>query len=347
MTYRQLFILAILLLAYSSYAQKVPFYATLDALKKAPHSTTYKDDRDSIRELAHDFADSLIDHADTRSHFELALDIYSRQLIDGRQGPAHDILGSPSLKYQHKSGFYIALNIEAYKLIFKQYKITKHPADTVLASIDKTVADVIPSIGFSRTFFDYWDVDASFEHTFLFYGNDRNYLATAFNLSTAFNFWDYIKAGVDYSILFGGSAKTPAKEKQYSNILAFDLSHDFKIYRFIGATIFTIQPMLTVDVGNDNLVRGRLLARDINGGLTITNPIDDFFGLLNVEGAVNIEYRIKNLSIELMPRVAIPFNVVPANATETAPFRNNTSTGANFYFAASIKYNFRFWKEKK
>ena len=348
MTYRQTFSLVLLLWAYTCYAQKIPYYATLDTLKKAPHSATYKDDRDSIRELAHDFADSLIEHADTRTHFELGLDFNTRQLISGRLGPAYNVIGSPSLKYQHKVGLYIALGLDVYRIKNRQVNISRHPVSIDTVSVDKVVADIIPSIGYSKTFFEKWDIDVSLEHTFMLYGKDPNYLATSVNISTGFDFWDYIKANVEYNLLLGGSSKTPSAEKKYSNILAFELCHDFKIYRFLGATIFTIQPMATVDVGNDNYVRGKLLSKDQDGGIVISKPLtDDFFGLLNVEGAVNIEYRIKNLSVELMPRVSIPFNVVPANATEATPFRNNKSTGAIFYFAATIKYNFRFWKEKK
>ena len=347
MTYR-FYYLFLLFISFTAFAQKIPYYTTLDSLKKTGNTPVDNDIRDSIRELAHDYADSIIDHFNNRSRFELSLDITSRQLIFGRQGPAHDIIGSPALRYQHRVGFYIALGLDVYRLKYKQINITRHPLHLDTTAVDKIVADVIPTIGYTKTFFDKWDVDISLGHTFISYGKDVNFLATELNISNGFDFWDYITANISYSLLLGGSSQTPATEKQYSNILSFELNHDFRIYRFIGATIFSIQPSLSVDVGNDNYVRGRILAREQNGGLTASKAIvDDFFGLLNVEGAVNIQYRIKNLAIDLMPRVAIPFNVVPANALDAATFRNNQSRGAIFYFAASIRYNFRFWKEKK
>jgi hypothetical protein len=150
-----------------------------------------------------------------------------------------------------------------------------------------------------------------------------------------------------YSLLFGGSSNTPASEKKYSNIITAGISHDFKIYRFLGSKVFTISPKFQVDAGNDNYTRNRLLARNQNGGLEIIKPVtDNFFGLLNLEGSVNIDYRIKNLEVYVNPRVAVPFNVVPFNATIPSKYRNNTTAGPIFYVGAGIKYLFRFWKEQ-
>jgi hypothetical protein len=201
------------------------------------------------------------------------------------------------------------------------------------------------TLGFERTFYEWWSLDAYFDHTFIFYGANRNYLATTFNLNNSVNVLDYISLDVYYSIYFGGPA--PAREKQYSNILSFGLSHDFKIYRFLGAKVFTITPEFLTNVGNDNYVRNRLLARDENGGLTLTKPAtDNFFGLLDLEAGINFDYRIKNLQIYIDPRLAIPFNVVPTNATSTAPYRNNDPDKPLFYVTAGVKYLFKFWKEK-
>jgi hypothetical protein len=97
---------------------------TVDSLKEL-----YKDIKDSIRDEVHDYVDSLIEHMDKCSHFELAVDMTSRQLIDGRYGPATGAVGSPSLKYVHKSGFYTMFNTDEYDLDSTSKHLSKndHP----------------------------------------------------------------------------------------------------------------------------------------------------------------------------------------------------------------------------
>ncbi len=344
--------------------QKLPLFHTLDSLKKVekdtmnaillakvPHKTIlsiiekYDDKVDDIRDAARDAADSVMDHMDKCSHFELGFDFASRQLIYGRKGPAYGVEGLPNLKYMNWTGIYGQFNTDDYKLVYQQAKVARKPLMVDTVTTDKIENDIILTLGFARTFYEWRDLDAYLNHTFIFYGSDRNYLATTFNLNNSVNFFDYITFDVYYSLYFGGPA--PAKEKKYSNVLTFGLSHDFKIYRFIGAKVFTITPEFLTDVGNDNYVRNRLLARDENGGLTLTKPaVDNFFGLLNLEAGLNFDYRIKNLQIYIDPRLAIPFNVVPTTATSTAPYRNNDPDKPLFYVTAGIKYLFKFWKEK-
>ena len=363
---RYLLLIALLATHTYSFGQKVKQYAALDSVKKvqtlsisviktsqAPKHTIdslkdlYKEVKDSMRDEVRDHVDSLIEHMDKCSHFEVALDIASRQLIDGRSGPANGVVGSPSLKYVHKSGFYAMFNTDEYKLIYKQASIQKRPPKIDTTTINKIESDITLTAGFARTFWEKWDLDASLDHTFIFYGKDKTYLSNSFNLNNSFDFWSYISVDLYYSLLFGGSSNTPASEKKYSNIITAGISHDFKIYRFLGSKVFTITPEFLVDAGNDNYVRNRLLARNQNGGLDIIKPAtDNFFGLLNIEGSINIDYRIKNLEIYVDPRVAVPFNVVPFNATNPSAYRNNTTAGPIFYVTTGVKYLFRFWKEQ-
>jgi hypothetical protein len=347
------------------YGQKIQLYSTLDSVKKAQAislaqiresnapagsidslKSNNKDIKDSIRDEAHDIADSLMEHMDYCSHFEIGFDLASRQLINGRRGPAAGVVGTPSVKYIHKTGIYAMLNTDEYKLQYRQLSIQKRPLRADTTTVNKTESDVTLTAGFIREFWQKWDLDAYLDHTFIFYGQDRNYLSSSFNVNNSFDFWSYISLDVYYSLLFGGSSKTPANEKKYSNLITLGLSHDIKIYRFIGAKVFTISPGFLVDVGNDNYVRNRLLAREQNGGLDIvkTKP-DNFFGLLNLTGSINIDYRIRNLDVYVDPQVAIPFNVVPTNALSAAPYRNNTTSGPIWYVTAGIKYLFKFWKE--
>ena len=346
-------------------AQRIPQFHALDSVKRVEKDTLislakakapskiiaaitdkYDSIIDDLRDDARDAADSVIDHMDKCSHFELGFDFASRQLIYGRRGPAHAVEGIPSLKYMNWSGFYTMFNTDDYKLEYKQGKVLqKKPlkVDTVL--VNKIENDIVLTLGFARTFYEWWDVDLYANHTFIFYGQYKNYLATTFNFNNSVNILDYLTIDIYYSLYFGGPA--PPKEVKYSNAFTFGLSHDFKIYRFIGARVFTITPEFLTDVGNDNFVRNRLLARDANGGLSLTKPaVDNFFGLLNLEAGLNFDYRIKNLQIYVDPRVAIPFNVVPTTATSTAPYRNNDPDKPLPYITVGIKYLFKFWKEK-
>jgi hypothetical protein len=362
----RLFYLTLFLIAcIASSGQRIPQYATLDSVKKTQklaetdlspplHSVHeidsvkefYSNIKDSLRDRAHDYADSIIDHMDKCSHFELGFDFASRQLIYGRKGPATSIVGSPSLKYIHRTGIYAMFNTDEYGLQYKKLSIQKRPAKIDTVNIDKIESDIILTAGFARTFWERWDVDASFDHTFIFYGQDKNYLSTGFNVNTSYDFWSYISLNVYYTILFGGKSKSSASDKAYSNLISIGLSHDIQIYRFLGAKVFTITPEFIADMGNDNYVRNRLLARNENGGLTVAKPTsDNFFGLLNLEGSLNIDYRIKNLEVYIDPRVAIPFNVVPVNAVSPVPYRNNKTTGSIVYVTVGVKYLFRFWKE--
>ncbi len=341
---------------------KYRLFHTLDSLQKvekdalaaangASKTTTYLSNKyddiiDDLRDSARDYADSVMDHMDKCSHFELGFDFASRQLIYGRKGPAYGVEGLPNLKYMNWTGVYGMFNTDDYKLVYEQTKVLRKPPRIDTAITNKIENDIVLTAGFARTFYQWWDMDAFLDHTFIFYGSNKNYLATTFDFNNSVNFLDYITLDIYYSLYFGGPAPA-AKEKTYSNVFTFGLTHDFKIYRFLGARVFTITPEFITDVGNDNYVRNRLLARDENGGLTLAKPaVDNFFGLMNLEAGVNFDYRIKNLEIYIDPSVDIPFNVVPAGAATTAPYRNNEPDKPIPYVTVGIKYLFKFWKEK-
>lgn len=345
------FLILISILYLSCSAQKLPQYRTIDSLKTEARARPDRDLIDSLKEQAHDMADSIMDHMDNSSHFEIGAAFASNQLYTGRRGPASGMVGSPQILYQHKTGFYISLGLDIYQLQYRRLSLVPvgTRVDTSIKNASKIEPDVIPTIGFQRTFFDKWDLDVSLDHTFIFYGGDRNYLATSFNLRNSFDFWSYITATVDYTLLFGGSGRTARSEMKYSNILTFEVLHDFKVYCRPGVGIFTISPICDVYAGNDNLTRNRIKARDINGGLsdqTSAALADKFFGLLDVEAAIRLDFRIKNLNIYLCPRVAVPINVVPATASSAAPYRNNKASSPMWYAEAGFRYLFRFWKEK-
>ena len=313
------------------------------------YTKQYADIIDSIREEAHDCADSIMEHMDRFSHFEIGLDIYSNQYYYGRLGPAAGAVGSPSLKYTHKTGLYAMFNMDIYDIKYKGIK-KNHPTDTV--SNQKIEPDVILRAGFDRTFFDKWNVELFYDHTFIFYGSDRILLSNTFDINTSFDFWDIMQAGVEYQLLFGGASNDPTNRK-ISHILTFDLSKDFRIYRLPGAAILSIEPEIQSNIGNDNISRSRVVARNKYGGLDVPQVYDNFFGLLDVEASLNLVYRLKNLELSFSPNLLIPFNVIPSSlpptlttAAQLAPYRQNQMQPPIFYATVGIKYLFKFWKEQ-
>ena len=350
--------------------QKITLYHSLDSVKKIEQRVTdslkqtkasnntihtytkqYTEIIDSIRDEAHDCADSIIEHMDRFSHFELGVDMVSNQYYYGRRGPAAGAVGSLSLNYVNKTGLYTMFNTDIYDIKYSAIRIKKlGKQDTI--SGQKTEPDITLTAGFLRTFFEKWNVELYYDHTFIFYGTDKNLLSNTLDLSTGFDFWDYITAKVEYQFLFGGASTDPAKRKQ-SNVLTFDLYKDFKIYRLPGAAVLSIEPEIISNVGNDNLSRSRVIARNRHGGLDVPQVYDNFFGLLDAEAALNINYRIKNLELSLSPHLVIPFNEIPTSlppsvttSAQLAPYRQNQMQAPIFYATVGIKYLFKFWKEQ-
>ena len=141
--------------------------------------------------------------------------------------------------------------------------------------------------------------------------------------------------------------------KKTSSFLLFDLYKDFKVYRLPGSATLSIGPEIQTYVGNDNLARSRVIARNRHGGVEVPELYDNFFGLMDIEAAVNIEYRIRNLGISFTPLVAIPFNEIPTNlpptvtqASQLSQYRQNQMQAPIFVATAGIKYYFKFWKER-
>ena len=366
------FALSVLLLLClcSASAQKIELYTKLDSIKAKQKTNLSllrtlipdnkalktikkqdKDVRDSIRDLAHDCADSIIEHMDRFSHIELGLDMTSNQYYFGRRGPAAGVQGDPSLKYFNKTGLYAMFNADIYDIKYSLIKQTKTgKLDTVAGQ--KTESDLTFTAGWARTFFDKWDLEAYYDHTLIFYGTDKNLLSNTVDLNTAFDFWNCITAKVEYQFLFGGASKDPIKKKTSSYFL-FDLSKDFKIYRLPGSAVLSIGPEIQSYVGNDNIARSRVIARNRLGGVGVPELYDNFFGLMDIEAGVNIEYRIKNLGISLTPLVVIPFNEIPTTlpptitqASQLSQYRQNQMQPPIFYATVGVKYYFKFWKER-
>ena len=91
----------------------------------------------------------------------------------------------------------------------------------------------------------------------------------------------------------------------YSANINISLRKDFAFYNIIGAKVFTITPDINFLFGHDN--NTQILSPFRKPGSIVSS--DKFFGFLNVEPGVTVNWRIRNLEIFGAFHLAIPFNV--------------------------------------
>jgi hypothetical protein len=308
------------------------------AIKAAKHNEAATDDqinnlldqRDSLKDIEYTKIDHLLDRVDRSSHFELGTDITSKSYMAGRPSVVKGPIIAPGLAFYHRVGPYVYLSTQQY-------------TDSRFKSVP--IPEVDFGFGFQRELVRNWNVDISYGHAFLNYGGNltRKLLSNNFSIATSYNFFDYITVGIYYDALFGGTKRTPVAEK-HANQLGFGIEHDFYLYHFIGARRFTITPSALINLGSDNFLylRNRGVTEQASGRPDLSTIQQTFWGLLDVEAAVNFDYRIKNLDIYASPIFAMPFNV--PNATNPT-VRDNTGKPV-VYASFGIKYLFRAWKGK-
>jgi len=121
--------------------------------------------------------------------------------------------------------------------------------------------------------------------------------------------------------------------------IALSLRKDFVLYKFIGAKVFTITPAFNVYFATDNLafVRQRTAAEQKHGALgQYTTAIDNFFGFVDMEPSLTVDWRIRNFDISVTPVLAIPFN----QFDYTSNTRVENPKQYRFYVHAGVKYLF-------
>jgi len=316
--------------------KKIAFTKT--AIKAAKHNSSSTDEqinnlldqRDSLKDIEFTKIDHLLDRVDRASHVEISTDILSKNYIAGRPSNIKGPVIAPGIAFFHRVGPYVYLSTQQY-------------TDARLKSV--AIPELDFGLGFQRELVENWFFDISYGHAFLNYGGNatRKLLSNNFSVATSYNFFDYITAAVYYDALFGGTKKTPVAEK-HANQLGFALEHDFYLYHFIGARRFTITPSAMVNFGSDNFLylRNRGVSEQGSGKLDLSTIQQTFWGLLDVEAAVNFDYRIKNLEVYASPIFAMPFNVPNAS---NATIRDKTGK-PSIYANVGIKYLFRAWKGK-
>jgi len=301
------------------------------------------------RELKLEKADSLLTIVSGSSHLEISTDFYSRVIYDGRVFSRNAVSLMPGIRYKYRLGFYAELSMYNYFPYDSTFKV---PVDQVNLMA-----------GFTHKIIRHWYVDVSYTHWFLEYGkedvkvadgngetlqyNSRTLMDNIFDLNTRYNFFNCVDATVDFSFMFGADVNTVLKKRvintshETATTLNFDLRKDFPIYIITKKlnSVLSIGPEFLIGCGSENAFK-RVNADAINlkearGSVQQIN----FWGLLDLEPALNVDWQLRNFDFTFSPRLAVPYNVNPA-------VHDNKPGNVVPYVTAGIKYMFRIKKGK-
>ncbi|HWB62777.1 MAG TPA: hypothetical protein VG603_04640, partial [Chitinophagales bacterium] len=279
--------------------------------------------------------DTTVYNMDHSSHCEVGVGFASRILINGRDVDVKGVGFYPVGEYIHKTGFYVGAGMSFY-------------TDSTLAHA-APVPSAVLTAGYSHLFFKRWLLGASYAHTFINYGStdSRTLLSNNFTLATAVDMWKRLVLTAAFGVDFSGikDKSAPGFEKRSYDV-ALTLRKDFVIYKFIGAKVFTITPAFAAYFATDNMafIRERSVAEQQLTGLgRFTIAIDHFFGFVNMEPSLTLDWRIRNLDIMVMPALAIPFNTFDYTINQ----RVHNPKEYRFYVDAGIKYLFCIKKKAK
>jgi hypothetical protein len=287
--------------------------------------------------------DTSVADMDRRSHVEVGLDFASKVLVNGRYCILTDYRSVsdnklhyyyqkgveffPSLTYFHKTGLYFGLSATFYTDTFITRKTD--------------VPIILPTAGFQRTFFKRWTVGAGYTRAFLTYGSavSRRLMDNTFSLNTGIDIWKKLIFSAGISAYWSSlhSRLLPSDEKRSVEI-TLTLKKEFLIYHFLGAKIFSIVPAINAYVASDNrsYVRAAQIADGAKDSVIQKAGISNFFGFLDLEPSLLLDWRIRNLDIYVLPTLAIPFYVYD----EQTSMRVENPHFYRFYMQAGIKYLF-------
>lgn len=278
------------------------------------------------------------------SHAEVSFNASGPVLSNGRASGLTGAMLSPSAMYYHKMGFYTTFGMNFF-------------TDSTIRHSTK-VPSLYISPGFYRNFFNRWGFGIGYTRSFIFYGLpvQRGMLNNSISLYNSFNFWGYltlsVNAGVSWSSnLYSkkymriGSHKVYYKTittdagQGFSANIGINLQKDFSFYNVLGAKVFTITPDFYLLFGRDN---STLITRAVNRpGIAIT--ADRFFGLLDIEPGLTLNWRIHNLDIFGAFHCAIPFNEYNSDAG----YRVKNPRQYYPYGEGGVKYLFTVKKKRK
>jgi len=300
------------------------------------------DEKDSIIDNAKDILDSLEEIEDHKinaalhqlskpSHFDFDHSITNKNYINGRPSPIVGMSYNPSILFKHNSG------------IYTQFMIYQYPEDV---NINNAIPEWDIMVGFEKSVTENLYLDMNYTYSKLTYGTkaSQQLMANNLTLSGSYDF-DIISLGSDFMYLYGGGTNLPSQQRQ-STLVNFYIDKEFSFNHLLGSYYCSLDPELTIDMGNDNLfqVRKKLAGEQViinKKGKTVPAAIvDNFWGLLGVDASLNLSYKIRNFKFYFSPHYIVPYNVLND--------KNVRQMGAStniFYFTTGITYRFKLWNE--
>lgn len=273
------------------------------------------------------------------SHVEVGLDFVSRILSNGRASGINGVGFMPSVMYYQRLGFYGS--VSAY---FFTDSALRKSAPVPLLNL---------TAGYYTTVLKRWGMGIAYNRSFAFYSDtfQQGILNNSFTVTTGYNFWNYITLSASSSVSWSGNLNKKNKYiflpppapfmppqrisfdsytkllgQEYALNLLVSLRKDFSFYNILGSKVFSITPELNFLFGQDNSIL--LFNRKIVN--------DKFFGFLNLEPALSVDWRIKNVEIYAGARLAIPFNQLntTTNTRELNPknYYPYAQAGAKYLF---------------
>ena len=326
----------------------IPSFINFDSLSlddKAlltKYKDVFEDDFHDFLDIFNDSPKSKIDTTvydmDRSSHVEVGLDFVSSNLINGRLTGISGVAFNPSVAYYHKTGLYFSISPGFYT----------DPA--IVKATDVPLVNL--SVGYLHTFFKRWFLGVGYSRSIVTYGStvSRRLLDNTLSLSTSVDIWKHIIIGAGGDIYWSSihSRLLPETEK-FSSQIVLNVRKEFFIYKFIGAKVFTITPALNFYFGDDNrAISKQLGSTEVKGDSATKKQItkviaNNYFGFLDIEPSVAIEWRIRNLDIYATPTLAIPFNTLDTKTDN----RTLNPKIYRFYIQAGIKYLFCVRKKRK
>lgn len=314
-----------------------------------------------LRQMRKKPIDTTVALMNTKSHVEITTDVQGPIYANGRNVGLSGAAFFPSVLYYHKTGLYAAGALGFYTDSFMR-KAAKLP----VASL---------SAGYYKNFFRYWTFSAGYNRSFLMYADSfySGLLNNSLSISNSYNFWGYVTLTANVAASWSSNLLrnkllklSPVNSRSFKQVtqdyrqayamyLHLNLSRNFTFFNVLGAKVFSITPSFSAQFGHDNQA---FILRNITTQQqqqppkpgqpppppsTPTLQYNNFFGLLNLQPSLSLDWRIRNLEIYAGCYLAIPFN----DYNTTTQIRTVNPKKYYPFGQGGIKYLFRVQKIKK
>ena len=253
------------------------------------------------------------DVEENTTNVEASMQYMNKAAFSGRDYMVNSLLLSPSVSFNHKSGF--SLGITTYFM----------PDDT-----SKT-HQLEFSLSYNRDLNKWWNIEGGytlFQTTINTTAANKNKAKTStqtdngLSLINTLDFhWMFIQNYFYY--IFGN---------QNGVDIMFMVGKEMALDDITGIDDLSISPKLTYELGN-HFAKFRKLKKTASNIPDIVNA--NKFQALNYEISLPIEYELKAFTFNFTPSFAFPINILPTESNLGSHF---------FYFSAMLSYKFNFIK---